>query len=212
MLDHRISIWLLATTIRAGCLVEALAATHGGQGPRHRDGPGTQPTTRRGMRGRRERAGRAGCGGKMALATTAVGTVLALVSAAVGPDDAPAARRVCCGMPIHAALEEVRIPAEAAAKAGQLMSAHGLATVLDLRPLRRAPAEAEELMALLSVDGLAVGHRAKLRLLLDQAGGSLTEAAYTWGRQGSVDRQRAQPHRQMQGNGGSDGVSSDTVS
>eukprot|EP01052_Picozoa_sp_SAG31_P024346 SAG31_NODE_2064_length_6532_cov_3.118918_5_plen_491_part_00 len=81
-----------------------------------------------------------------------------------------AAAQVCSAQPIHAALRIVQVPAKAVVEAEQLMAALGFETMLDLQLLAQAPAEAEELMSELSVGGLALAHRAKVRLLFRSHG------------------------------------------
>eukprot|EP01052_Picozoa_sp_SAG31_P028054 SAG31_NODE_2674_length_5267_cov_13.467492_6_plen_238_part_00 len=79
---------------------------------------------------------------------------------------AEAAQRICPGRPIAAVLDALRLPADAARGARDLMAPLGLETAQDLQFLQGSERDVEELMHELSAGGLALGHRAKVRLLL----------------------------------------------
>eukprot|EP01052_Picozoa_sp_SAG31_P025734 SAG31_NODE_2276_length_6028_cov_44.362287_2_plen_464_part_00 len=127
-----------------------------------------------------------------------------LSEAAAGHLIAEVSRQECSGLPIHTVLGSVQLPAEAVRKATQLMATLGLETGLDLQLLTGQP-ESEELMSQLAADGLALGHRAKVRLLLgkDQPWLSVRTAL--------PHLQRSDERRQLQGSEQSDGLSSDTL-
>eukprot|EP01052_Picozoa_sp_SAG31_P058286 SAG31_NODE_17725_length_660_cov_0.652406_1_plen_202_part_01 len=73
----------------------------------------------------------------------------------------------CSKWSIHEALVDgATVPMDVAAQVGQLMQRLGLHTAHDLHLLGKT-AEAEELMSELSIGGVALGYRAKVRLLLD---------------------------------------------
>eukprot|EP01052_Picozoa_sp_SAG31_P000550 SAG31_NODE_16_length_36206_cov_27.355728_19_plen_504_part_00 len=136
-----------------------------------------------------------------------------------------AAQQRCNSLPIGAALRAVQLPSHVADEAEQLMAAVGLKTTLDLQLIGNVP-EADELMDQLSGNGLALGYRAKLRLLLNDQRWRLPVGAPHMSQAleshrsshgntqdvGMAPPKCIQRHRlQGGGNGSADGLSSDTI-
>ena len=80
-------------------------------------------------------------------------------------DVARAAAKTCGTLPIEEALRSVTMPAPAARKAGEVLTALGFDTALDLQLLGGGHA-ATEVLAELKTSGLGPADRAKVRLLV----------------------------------------------
>ena len=82
-------------------------------------------------------------------------------------DVAQTVQRLCGGAPIEEALLTVRLqPGEAADSAGRALAGLGLRTALDLQLMQAAGPEVTELLDALTLAGVSLGDRVKIRLLV----------------------------------------------
>ena len=84
---------------------------------------------------------------------------------------AETAQRLCGGAPIEEALLAVRLqPGVETDAAGRALAGLGLRTALDLQPMQAGGPEEGELMDVLTLAGVSLGDRVKIRLLVGTGG------------------------------------------
>eukprot|EP01052_Picozoa_sp_SAG31_P001619 SAG31_NODE_55_length_29938_cov_9.154027_9_plen_199_part_00 len=120
------------------------------------------------------------------------------------------ARSLCGDAPTATALRTVKMQPTAVAHSEALMLQHGIDSVLDLQLL--AAPETAELLAQLQTDGVSIGDRSKIRLLVGHGTGDGSPRDVARHRLGGIPSLRASPNRrQLQEDNSSDTISLDTI-
>eukprot|EP01052_Picozoa_sp_SAG31_P005141 SAG31_NODE_222_length_19895_cov_34.907626_6_plen_256_part_00 len=89
--------------------------------------------------------------------------------------------QLCGGSPVADSLQSVGVGDDGAAAAEKLLRRHGFRTVLDLRLLSAGGPEEAELMEQLRAEGISIGVRSKVRLLLGDDGSDPLSSSHDGG-------------------------------
>lgn len=131
------------------------------------------------------------------------------LSAGAHPNGEETTTHICNSGSIRSALVELQTPQKKADQTVRIMAKLGLRTMLDVQLLADAPRETEELMTELGGNDVVLGHRAKVRSLLQLANQCPCRQASTT--QVFEDGLPSAP-RQLQAGGSSDAAMSlDTI-